>query len=461
MFAEQKRSRRAARRPGAPGRPLPEGGGLRHQVASAAACRRWCCSATSSATTPTPWRAPPREVVRIANSRSGEGFVAVSPEARKKFWLDRKRTAAISKHTNAFKINEDVVIPLPRMGEYTDGIERINIELSLAQQARAGRRARGLLRAAATCRWARATTPARSPSAELLEDRVQQALALLREVARAVARLARRPRPASRDRRSCLRAAAGPHAARLAGRRRSARRCKRSSPARRSRRSSTNASAIHKRRAQGPRLGRAAHARRRRQRAHQHPGQQRRLRDAADRARGGGAHHGAGAQPRRRDLGRARHRHHQARVPDRRRARSPSPTTSSRSTPKAASTRASCCAARAGRRGRPRAARRPDQRLHAELRPDGARVADHAAERHRRHRRQRSRTACAAASASRCARPTCRAPTCCTARATRSSPPRCWSRPSCTRSRRAAASRSSTGRSSRTWPTTAPSATSA
>ena len=42
------------------------------------------------------------EVVRLANGRSGEGFVAISPEARKKFWLDRKRTAAISKHTNIF-----------------------------------------------------------------------------------------------------------------------------------------------------------------------------------------------------------------------------------------------------------------------------------------------------------------------------------------------------------------------
>ncbi len=71
------------------------------------------------------------EVIRIANSRVGEGFVAVSPEARKKFWLDRARTAAIARHTNAFKINEDVVIPLDRMGEYTDGIERINIELSI------------------------------------------------------------------------------------------------------------------------------------------------------------------------------------------------------------------------------------------------------------------------------------------------------------------------------------------
>jgi FAD/FMN-containing dehydrogenase/Fe-S oxidoreductase len=70
------------------------------------------------------------EVVRIANARSGEGFIAVSAESRKKFWLDRARTAAISRHTNAFKVNEDVVIPLPRMGDYCDGIERINIELS-------------------------------------------------------------------------------------------------------------------------------------------------------------------------------------------------------------------------------------------------------------------------------------------------------------------------------------------
>ncbi len=70
------------------------------------------------------------EVVRLANTRHGEGFIAVSAEARKKFWLDRARTAAIARHTNAFKINEDVVIPLERMGEYTDHIERINIELS-------------------------------------------------------------------------------------------------------------------------------------------------------------------------------------------------------------------------------------------------------------------------------------------------------------------------------------------
>jgi FAD/FMN-containing dehydrogenase/Fe-S oxidoreductase len=70
-------------------------------------------------------------IVELAKSRGGEGFIAASVEARKKFWLDRSRTAAIAKHTNAFKVNEDVVIPLPRLGEYSDGVERINIELSI------------------------------------------------------------------------------------------------------------------------------------------------------------------------------------------------------------------------------------------------------------------------------------------------------------------------------------------
>ena len=70
------------------------------------------------------------EVVRLANAREAEGFIAVSAEARKQFWADRSRTAAIAAHTNAFKINEDVVIPLPRLSEYNDGIERINIEMS-------------------------------------------------------------------------------------------------------------------------------------------------------------------------------------------------------------------------------------------------------------------------------------------------------------------------------------------
>ncbi|HEY8051020.1 MAG TPA: FAD/FMN-binding oxidoreductase [Ramlibacter sp.] len=121
------------------------------------------------------------EVVRIANSRSGEGFVAVSPEARKKFWLDRKRTAAISRHTNAFKINEDVVIPLPRMAEYTDGIERINIELSLANKIRLANELEAFF-GRGNLPLGKQDDASEIPSAEILEDRVQQALTLVRDV---------------------------------------------------------------------------------------------------------------------------------------------------------------------------------------------------------------------------------------------------------------------------------------
>ncbi|VTU18372.1 DUF3683 domain-containing protein [Variovorax sp. RA8] len=121
------------------------------------------------------------EVVRIANSRSGEGFIAISPEARKKFWLDRKRTAAISRHTNAFKINEDVVIPLPRMAEYTDGIERINIELSLQNKlALADELEAFFLRGHLPL--GKSDDASEISPAELLEDRVAQAVALVREV---------------------------------------------------------------------------------------------------------------------------------------------------------------------------------------------------------------------------------------------------------------------------------------
>jgi FAD/FMN-containing dehydrogenase/Fe-S oxidoreductase len=110
-------------------------------------------------------------VVRIANARGGEGFVAVSPDARKRFWLDRARTAAIARHTNAFKINEDVVIPLEKLGEYTDGVERINIEYSVASKLE-------LLGALEDY----FSGPLAVEDAELLGDRPARALELLRRV---------------------------------------------------------------------------------------------------------------------------------------------------------------------------------------------------------------------------------------------------------------------------------------
>ena len=117
-------------------------------------------------------------VVKIANLRGGEGSIAVTPEARKKFWLDRARTAAIAKHTNAFKINEDVVIPLDRLGDYSDGIERINIELSIRNKL-------GLLEALEALfetDLPLLQDEERIPEEELLGNRVELARALIGEV---------------------------------------------------------------------------------------------------------------------------------------------------------------------------------------------------------------------------------------------------------------------------------------
>lgn len=70
-------------------------------------------------------------VVELCTKVNGEGFVAKTPEARFAFWHERSKTAAISAHTNAFKLNEDVVIPLDKIGEYTLGCETFNIECSI------------------------------------------------------------------------------------------------------------------------------------------------------------------------------------------------------------------------------------------------------------------------------------------------------------------------------------------
>ena len=117
-------------------------------------------------------------IVKLANARDGEGFIAVSPEARTTFWLDRSRTAAIAKHTNAFKINEDVVIPLERLGEYSDGIERINIELSIKNK---------LALCDALLPYLQGSLPVDQmgtdlPSSELLGERANHALAHVAQV---------------------------------------------------------------------------------------------------------------------------------------------------------------------------------------------------------------------------------------------------------------------------------------
>ena len=117
-------------------------------------------------------------IVRLANARGGEGFIAASPDARKKFWLDRARTAAIAAHTNAFKINEDVVIPLDRLADYSDGVERINIELSIQNKLKLADTLIAFFQGELPLHQDDETLPA----IELLGDRGERALALLHAV---------------------------------------------------------------------------------------------------------------------------------------------------------------------------------------------------------------------------------------------------------------------------------------
>ncbi|MDX8397366.1 MAG: DUF3683 domain-containing protein [Mariprofundaceae bacterium] len=74
------------------------------------------------------------DICKLTSNGNGEGFVAVSKHDRNRFWGDRGRMAAIAKHTRAFKMNEDVVIPLPRLSEYNDYVEHLNIENSIANK---------------------------------------------------------------------------------------------------------------------------------------------------------------------------------------------------------------------------------------------------------------------------------------------------------------------------------------
>ena len=247
------------------------------------------------------------EVVRLANGRSGEGFVAVSGEARKKFWLDRSKTAAIARHTNAFKLNEDVVIPLERMGDYTDAIERINIELSTQNklelldaledyfrrraEARQDRRS-GIRPAAARGdprrphrAGARADRARRVRAGHYLLAHLDTPLPQARRELSALglthlASASLEARRAPRSDAARARPAAGPHDPRLVEDR-SARAARAHLLRRGVRAGAGRSRGDPPARAQGPRVRRAAHACRRRQRPHQRAGELRQLRDAA------------------------------------------------------------------------------------------------------------------------------------------------------------------------------------
>lgn len=57
-----------------------------------------------------------------------ELFMARDQDEAQRFWRDRKRLGAISARTNAFKLNEDIVLPLPALAEFARFVDDYNIE---------------------------------------------------------------------------------------------------------------------------------------------------------------------------------------------------------------------------------------------------------------------------------------------------------------------------------------------
>ncbi len=60
-----------------------------------------------------------------------EIFAAQDADEGARFWRDRKRLGAISARTNAFKLNEDIVLPLHALAEFTRFVDEINISEDL------------------------------------------------------------------------------------------------------------------------------------------------------------------------------------------------------------------------------------------------------------------------------------------------------------------------------------------
>jgi FAD/FMN-containing dehydrogenase len=55
-------------------------------------------------------------------------FVAHDGAEAKRFWADRKKLGAIARRTNAFKMNEDIVLPLDALAEFARFIDGMNVE---------------------------------------------------------------------------------------------------------------------------------------------------------------------------------------------------------------------------------------------------------------------------------------------------------------------------------------------
>lgn len=75
-------------------------------------------------------------------------FDARNEAEAKRFWADRKKLGAIARRTNAFKLNEDIVIPLEALAEFSQYIDTLNVDEERYSQARFADRAERTVREA-------------------------------------------------------------------------------------------------------------------------------------------------------------------------------------------------------------------------------------------------------------------------------------------------------------------------
>ncbi|HEX8909081.1 MAG TPA: DUF3683 domain-containing protein, partial [Anaeromyxobacteraceae bacterium] len=75
-------------------------------------------------------------------------FEAKDAAEAKRFWADRKKLGAIAARTNAFKLNEDIVLPLDALAEFARFCDRVNVEEERAAQRAFAWRVREHLEAA-------------------------------------------------------------------------------------------------------------------------------------------------------------------------------------------------------------------------------------------------------------------------------------------------------------------------
>jgi FAD/FMN-containing dehydrogenase/Fe-S oxidoreductase len=129
-------------------------------------------------------------------------FEARDAAEGKRFWADRKKLGAIARRTNAFKMNEDVVLPLDALAEFARFIEGINVEEERWAQSRFVARGQEILRDAAPPQgseeWFAAKIPAALERFERARDAVSRSgardlrsLAILKTLHREVAQLVR------------------------------------------------------------------------------------------------------------------------------------------------------------------------------------------------------------------------------------------------------------------------------